>query len=115
MAGSILISDKVGLPLGSFALFYLVEKIRDEFDGKDEVFKKEIYETLEDQGMPFITLHRQSRAGFNAFVRAAGHAYNKARQEESFSTYSHIWKSLFDLLAADSRCDPKYIVELKHM
>ena len=105
MAGTILIAEKVGLPLGSFGLYYLIERIRTEFDDKDEMFKKEIYETLDDQGMPFIVLNRQKKVGFNAFVRAAERAYDKARHEEAFSRYGHLWEPLFDLLKADPRYD----------
>ncbi|ACI58941.1 hypothetical protein GGI64_005498 [Rhizobium leguminosarum] len=105
MAGSILISDKVGIPLNSFGMYYLIERIRNEFHVEDEIFKREIYETLDDQGMPFIVLNRQGKLGFNAFVRAAERAYDKAREEESFLIYGHLWRPLFDLLEADPRYD----------
>ncbi|NTG50763.1 hypothetical protein G6M04_25570 [Agrobacterium rhizogenes] len=105
MAGPIFISEKVLIPLSTFGLYYLIERIRQEFDDEDEIFKREIYETLDEQGMSFIVLSEQDKRGFNAFVKAARRACKKARQEEAFSTYGRLWEPLFNLLEADPRCD----------
>ena len=103
MGGSIIISKKVLLPLSTFGLYYLVERIRKEFDADDELFRTEIYETLDEQGMNFIVLDKQGKSGFNAFVKAARRARDKARDEDSFSSYGQLWKPLFDLLEVDPR------------
>lgn len=101
MAGSIIVSEETLIPLSTMGLYYLIERIRLEFDEEDEAFKSEIYETLDKQGMPFIVLRGQDRKRFNAFARATKRAYDKEHHETSFSEL--LWGNLTRKLTSDPR------------
>ncbi len=101
MAGSIIIAKGVLVPLSTVELYYLIEKIRVEFNEEDSEYRSSIYETLDEQGMPFIVLRKQGPEGFGAFVKATKRAYDKERTEASFR--EPLWDDLIDKLMSDPR------------
>jgi hypothetical protein len=101
MAGSIIIAKGVLIPLSTVELYYLVERIRDEFSEEDITYRVGIYETLDEQGMPFIKLREQDPKGFNAFAKATKQAYDKERKQASFC--EPLWNDLISKLVSDPR------------
>ena len=103
MSGTILIGEKKALPLSTSAFDYLVDKIKVEFKEGDEEYRDEIYFPRDEGGMTFIDLRNQDEEGFLAFYRATERAYIAASEEDVFPAYEVVWRSLLDLLGADSR------------
>ncbi|MBB4526586.1 UNVERIFIED_ORG: hypothetical protein M2435_006657 [Rhizobium sophorae] len=101
MAGSIIVSRGVLISLNTMGLYYLIERIRVEFGDEDNVYRTRIYETLDEQGMPFIALDEQDSQGFNAFVTATKRAYDKERKQASFC--EPLWSDLINKLVSDPR------------
>lgn len=95
-------SRGVLVSLNTMGLYYLIERIRVEFDEGDSRYRTSIYETLDEQGMPFLSLDERDCEGFNSFVKATKRAYEKERRLPSFR------EPLWSELIAKLKTDPRY-------
>ncbi len=104
MAGSILISDQVGIALSTRDFDYLVERIRVEFPLNDRRWASEIFEPMDEGGMTFISLIDCSGDGFCSFFNAVLLAKKKAEDVEGYLFHAAQWEELLSSL----RSDPRY-------
>src|SRR5882762_3030379 len=103
MAGSIFISKESRLPVSTQQFGYLVERIRVEFDAEDQPFVREIYSSMDDGGMSFISAENEGYAGFEAFFRAVAKAKLKASVESNYDAFVQLWNDLLTKIRVDPR------------
>jgi len=103
MAGTILISDNIGLATSTVEFDYLVERIRRAFDAGEEQLVSEIYEPLDEGGMTYISVADKGEEVFRSFGNAVMRAYSTSKSEVSFSSYKERWLELISLIKSDPR------------
>ncbi|EGM78696.1 hypothetical protein Rhein_1037 [Rheinheimera sp. A13L] len=100
MAGTILISEKTGVPLSSGGFEFIIEEIRKRFRDRDSSFMENIYRPYDHEGMMFISLIDSPKDEFVTFLRAAEIAF----KDVDVSHWSQpVWAELIELLSSDVR------------
>lgn len=103
MAGSIIISKDVRVPLSTNQFDYLVERVGSQFGPLDMRVKEEVYFPMDEGGMMFISAESLNAQDFAAFSRAVMKARVAAQAEASFSTFESVWALLLERLRQDAR------------
>ncbi|WP_124922062.1 hypothetical protein [Burkholderia stagnalis] len=103
MAGSIVISKDVRVPVSTSQFDYLVSRIGDQFGLSDIWVKDEVYLPMEEGGMSFISTESLNSNGLSIFLTAVTRARTASQAEESFPLYENVWDQLIDKLRQDTR------------
>ena len=103
MAGTILISDNVGLATSTVEFDHLVERIRKAFVVGEEQLASDIYEPMDEGGMTFISVSDKDPEVLVAFGNAVMRAYLASQNEASFPSYKERWLELIGLIKSDPR------------
>jgi hypothetical protein len=104
MSGTIIFSPGHGVATSTVNFDYLVERIRQSFDASDRDVAAEIYDSLDQCGMTYISFAELNQEKFNAFVRAVERAHSLAASDRSYGRFSTVWQELLAKLRTDSRC-----------
>jgi hypothetical protein len=102
MAGTILISKGVGLPLSSVSFDHLVEEIRLSIANSYDAEFADAYRPYDHEGMMFVDLRELSTGAFSAFVSAVRSAAYTCAQNHG-KTFEGVWVDLAEALKEDSR------------
>lgn len=103
MAGSIIISKDVRVPVSTSQFDYLVGRIGDQFDSSGMRVKDEVYLPMEGGGMTFISTESLDSNGLAIFLAAVMRARTASQVEESFPLYENVWNQLIEKLRQDAR------------
>jgi len=103
LAGSILISKELRLPVNSQQFGYLAERIRRAFDAEGQPFLREIFSPADEGAMNFISAENGDEAALKAFFRAVVIAKSNASNEPSYEIYARFWNDLLALIRLDPR------------
>jgi hypothetical protein len=102
MAGAILISRGIGIPINSFGLDYIAERIRREISVKDWPIVCDVYRAYDHEGMMFLDLTESTPQCFAIFYLATLAAM-KATDSHNLSFLGNLWEGLRQELEADPR------------
>ncbi|WP_280118954.1 toxin-immunity protein system imunity protein CdiI [Burkholderia pseudomallei] len=103
MAGSIVISKEVRVPVSTSQFDYLVGRIGDQFHSSDMWIKDEVYLPMEEGGMSFISTESLNSSGLSIFLATVMRARAASQAEESFPLYENVWNQLVEKLRQDVR------------
>ncbi|MFZ6768543.1 hypothetical protein ACO0LM_15905 [Undibacterium sp. Di26W] len=106
MSGTIFISEQKSVTISTISFDYLLENMRDFFQGDDKRFADDIYEQMDKQDCTFVYLDKQQKEGFNAFARSMLNMFKEHKSEKFCISRKATWEELIELLKTDSRCDP---------
>nr|WP_269112903.1 hypothetical protein [Burkholderia territorii] len=103
MAGSIVISKDVRIPVSTSQFDYLVGRIGDQFDSPDIWVKDEAYLPMEEGGMSFVSTESLNSNGLSIFLAAVTRARTASHAEDSFPLCENVWGQLVEKLRQDTR------------
>ena len=103
MGGSIFFSNGAQLPLSTQDFYYLVERVRSQFNSSEMGVKEKVYLPLDEQGMTFISAKLLNKRDFSSFSKAVLNARAAAQVEESFSRFEGVWNLVLEMLRQDPR------------
>ncbi|WP_175818888.1 hypothetical protein [Burkholderia sp. BCC0419] len=103
MAGSIVISKDVRVPVSTDQFDYLIGRIGDQFDSSGMQIKNEVYLPVEEGGMSFISTESLDSNDLAIFLTAVMRARTAAQAEGSFLLYENVWNQLVEKLRQDAR------------
>ena len=103
MAGSIVNSRNVRVPMSTSQFDYLVSRIGDQFDSSDIWVKNEVYLPVEEGGMSFISTESLNSNELAIFSTAVMRARAASQDEGSFLLYEGVWNQLVEKLRQDAR------------
>ncbi|VWB21972.1 hypothetical protein [Burkholderia diffusa] len=103
MAGSIVISKDVRVPVSTSQFDYLVSRIGDQFGLSDIWVKDEVYLPMEEGGMSFISTESLNSNELSIFLTAVMRARTASQDEGSFLLYEGVWNQLVEKLRQDAR------------
>ena len=104
MAGTILISRGVGVPVSTLQFDYITERVRSEFGESERNFMEQIYSSMDEGGMAFISAESQGVEGFKIFLNAVQKAHRRAADTENYAIYQMLWEELERTILSDPRC-----------
>lgn len=101
MAGSIIVSENVGVALNSFSFSLVIERTRQELERDSPGIIEEAYESHDVGCMPFIVLASLTSEDLHRFLLATERAYKMWREsnDEDF----HGWEELILKIKSDDR------------
>jgi hypothetical protein len=103
MAGTIIISNGVGVALNSLDFGEFTDAIRLGWGGNPQEVLAKIYESLDEEGMSYIALDRCTAVEFRVFQRVIEKLCEDRSPRAHESPSKHLWDELVSALHADVR------------